>query len=279
MSAVTPSLPIAARRAGRARRSTELRALARIEGRRVICHPVFLAGLALSMLYLIDVARSGDLRAFLGEWAFLPVAGGTLVAANLAALRSRRDGTDELYDALPRPRSTRVAGQLLGLSWTIPVSGALIAIAVVVAGAPFRPSLAELAAGPAMVVALGAVGILLARVVPSALASPIAVVAIFTAQTAAWESPKGLGAWLLPMINDTVASGVDVPCAPGGGDSGCGMTFTSVLSALPWHVGYLAGLALLAGAAALLPGGRRLPFAVAGALAVALAAATKLAAG
>jgi hypothetical protein len=87
------------------------------------------------------------------------------------------------------------------------------------------------------------------------------------------------GAWLLPLWYDmAVVPGSSIPCEPGGTVPGCGMTFRH-LPGIGWHLSYLVGVALLAAAAALVRGRRRLPFAVLAGLAAALAVTTRLAAG
>ncbi|MCA1698802.1 MAG: hypothetical protein LC790_07860, partial [Actinobacteria bacterium] len=71
-------------------------ALARIEGPRLIRHPVFLAGIALSVAFSLSFAAAsdvgGDYFALLGA-TLLPLAIATLIVSNLAALRSRRSAT------------------------------------------------------------------------------------------------------------------------------------------------------------------------------------------
>jgi disulfide bond formation protein DsbB len=118
-------------RVTRRRPSLEITALARIEGRRLLAHPFFVIGVLLSiaMVYAywsigLDPRLTGML---LSGYALLPLAAATAIAANLGALRSRRDNTDELYASLPRRRSTRAAGQLLGLAYTLPVCVVLLA--------------------------------------------------------------------------------------------------------------------------------------------------------
>jgi hypothetical protein len=287
MSTASSLLPMAVRGVARWRRTAGMSALARIEGRRLLCHPVFLTGLVLSLLYFIR-AREGMVAVFAGGacWGFFPLAGGTLIAAGLAATRSRRDGTEELYESLPHPRSTRTTGQLLGLLCTLPVCGVLIAAAYlsdalffthVIAVAGHTPTVVELAYGPSMVLAFGAVGIVLARVTPTSIAGPLMIVAIFQAQPA--DGGSGWGAWLLPLWNDMVVeSGVSVPCESGNGVPGCGPVVRH-LSATGWHLSYLIGVTLVAGAAALVRGRRPLPIAVLAVLMAALALTTKLAAG
>jgi len=287
MSAMTPSLPIAERRIARRRPPAGAGALARIEGRRLLCHPVFLISVGLSLFYFRDEGDGATWQAFLDGWAFLPVAAGTLITANLAALRSRRDRTDELYGSLPAPRCVRIAGQMLGLLWAVPVCAALLAAAYIDnrynadhLGALYTPGLVELAQGPALVIALGAIGILLARVAPSVIAGPLLIVAIFAAQVPGWNSPETWAAWLLPLAQRVaVESGASIPCEAGAAAPGCGEVIGYATSGLTWHLSYVVGLTLLAGAAALVGGRRPLAFAGLAALAVALAVGTKLAAG
>jgi hypothetical protein len=291
MSSASPPAPIVARRVARRRPAAELGALARIEGRQLLRHPVFLLGAALSLLYFIR-ANEGMVHTFVGSqcWGLFPLAASTLIAANLAATRSRRDGTDELYASLPHPRSSRITGQLLGPLWTLPVSGALIAAAylsdafldafLVTHPGPFLlhtpTTIVELAYGPLMVLAFGAIGILVARVAPSPIIGPLMIVAIFQAQPA---DGGGWGAWLLPLwIDMAVQPGASVPCESGNPVPGCGVVFRH-LTGMGWHLSYLIGVTLLAGAAAVVRGRRPLPFAALAVLAAALALTTKLAAG
>jgi len=286
MSAMSPSLPLAERRTARRRQRAGVLALARIEGWRLLRHPVFLIGLAMSLFYFRGAGDGATWQTFLDGWAFLPVAGGTLIAANLAALRSRRDRTDELYSSLPGPRSWRTAGQLLGLAGTVAVCATLLAAAYIdntsVAnqnGVLFTPGLVELAQGPMLVIVLGALGILLARAAPSVIAGPLTIVAVFAAQVPGWNAHGSWLAWLLPLSQGVVVqSGTSIRCGPGGTGPPC--EFIGYASTgLTWHLSYVIGLALLAGIAALIPGRRPLPFAGLAALAVALAIGTKLAAG
>lgn len=297
MSTASPPLPIVARRAGRRRPTAEVSALARIEGRHLLWHPVFLVGFALSSLYFIR-ANEGMVQTFVGTacWGFFPLAASALIAAYLTATRSRRDGVEDLCRSLPHPRSTRIAGQLLGLLWTLPVAGALIGAAYLsdafifthtgahqLAGRALplpTPTSIELVYGPVLVVTFGTIGILLARVARASIVGPLTIVAIFVAQLPAWNSGgDSWGAWLLPMWNDMmVASDASNPCEPGDAGSACGVILHH-LPGIGWHLSYLVGLALLAGAGALVRGRRLLPFAVLAVLAVALAVATRLAAG
>jgi hypothetical protein len=262
----------------------ETGALGRIEGRRLLRHPLFLLGVALSLLFFRDEGDGATLAQFVDGLGWLPLAGGTLIAANLAALRSRRDRTEELYASLPNQRSTRVAGQLLGVLWTLPISAALMAAVVLdhslfAAELGARPPLAtvELVQGPLMVLAFGAVGILLARLAPSPIVGPIVVVALVASQVPGVVAGGGWVAWALPMSTHLIHAMETVPC-PGIAVGDCQTSGWS-LSGNTWHAAYLVGLTLLAGVAAAVSWRRALPYAGLALLATALAVATKLAAG
>jgi len=229
MSTANPALPAA-----------ELPPLARIEGSRLVRHPVFLLGLLLTALYVAADVRDGNPQAtfLLDGIEFLPLAAGTLIAANLAALRSRRDGTEELYASLPHPRASRITGQLLALAWTLPVSATVVAIAYVVIPGPvpvgidvpgaYHPTLVQLAQGPLTVIALGAIGIALARLVTSPIAGVLMVIAIYAAAV----TTMGDSSWLLAV--------------PPSADAG----HSYQESALTLHLAFLASVTGLAAAAA-----------------------------
>ena len=279
MSAAAPGIPLASRGAARLPLA-ELRDLSRIEGRRLLCHPLFLFAAALTLLFFRDAGDGGTLEQFVGGFGFLPLASATLIVASLAALRSRRDGTDDLYASLPRRRTSRTAGQLLALLWTLPVT-CVVLVAVLIddraadhSQSVLRmPGLDQLAQGPLMVVAFGAIGILLTRIVPSVIAAPLLVVALI-----ALQFPGLVGGgwrWLLPSTSSLFHDGHFTVCDPG---PGCRQVHLFVLGPLTWHVVYVAAITLVIAGAALIPA-RRLPIAGLSALAVAIAVATKLAAG
>ncbi len=125
-----------------------------------------------------------------------------LVAAQLAAGRARRDGMAELYRSFPAPASTRVLAQLIGLLGAVPASLVLIggtAAVVELRGAGGRPGVAALAGGVLLVIAAGAVGV----VVGSRFAHPLAgVVAAFVllvpfSQSNRFNDPF---IWLFPWV-------------------------------------------------------------------------------
>ena len=113
--------------------------LARVEGRQLLRSEVFIVAIAMSIAILVifGVIWASDNLGAQNSWRYwlallpvftLPFAGMTLVAANIAALRSRRDGTEELFRSLPVTGVTRVGGHL-GSVWM-----AFVAQAAFVAG-------------------------------------------------------------------------------------------------------------------------------------------------
>ncbi|MBW3592888.1 MAG: hypothetical protein KY396_04265, partial [Actinobacteria bacterium] len=70
-------------------------ALALVEGKRLLRNPIVLAGAALSgLLFAQDLGEYGGRFFLLTMGGVMPLAAATLLAANLAALRSRRSDTD-----------------------------------------------------------------------------------------------------------------------------------------------------------------------------------------
>ncbi|WP_028066313.1 hypothetical protein [Solirubrobacter soli] len=198
--------------------------------------------------------------------AVLPLALGTLVAANLAALRSTRAGADELLDTLPQDVRVRTGAQLLALFAVVPLAVGLVALAYLLFeasdglivsqhGTRRVPAFVELAQGPLLVLALGAFGVLLGRVLPFAQLAALLVVVIVFAEVplAAWAPETSLR-WAVPLVNDIVAvPNTWVPCEPGSGYL-CGEIARFDTAAMAWHLLALAVVALTAAGAALARG-------------------------
>lgn len=159
-------------------------ALARVEGWRLVRNPFFLVsvgfGATLAVLMtglLVPVLQFQDMMS--GLW-LLPVAGGTLVAANLAALRGRRHGADELLEPLVATPGERTAAHLLSVLWAVGASFLLLAgvfFWFLVRGAIGSPNVLELLTGPAIVAFGGALGIAVATWWRAVVAGPLAFVA------------------------------------------------------------------------------------------------------
>jgi hypothetical protein len=240
-------------------------ALAVGETRRLLAHPAFLAGLALTAVTVgVGLGRDGQAQAFLlMGLAVLPMALGTFVATNLAAMRSRRAGTEELLDTLPAGHAVRTGAQTLA-----PLAAVVIAVAVLAAayllfgageglvvgldGTRHRPHLAELAQGPLLVAMLGVLGVALGRLVALPLLAALLLVVVVFAEVplAAW-TPDSAWRWVVPLANDIVA----VPdtwqaCEPGS-SSMCGEVDHFDTAGMAWHLLALAGIAAAAAGIAL----------------------------
>jgi hypothetical protein len=238
-----------------------LGALALVEGWRLLRHPATLAGLAISVWWLaidgrglLPVLDRADVST---AGAVLPLAGGVFLAANLATLRSRRHGTEELYDAAPAAPATRTGAHLAGLAGVVALGVVLVAAKLgwLAANAGVNtPSLAEAAVGPAVVALAGVLGVLAARWAPSPVVGPVALLALIVLQflRVDWltghESLPGY-LWLRPWHEQQLAR--EVSFRPAG-----------------WHLVYLAALTGLLVVVALARHGRSPKRLLAGGLAL-----------
>jgi hypothetical protein len=191
--------------------------------------------------------------------------GAALVVGNLAVLRAHRDGTARLSQVLILPEHARTLAHLL-TPLPLAVLGAVLAVArlavlAIAAPAAGRPNPYELAIGPASVLLLGALGVLLGRLVRSAVAAPLALLVLLAGLVALVPLTDGAPGALWLALEGAPSPETPTPVA---------------LLARPAaaHLGYLLGLAgLLAVAALLRAGARGTWVAVAGVLALAIAVA------
>lgn len=190
------------------------------------------------------------------------------VCVNRCTLRSRRRGTDRQFDVLVMEPWRRTVAHVLSVVPFAAVT-ALIVLGeftrqALRPGAVGHGSLAELAVGPLYVLLCGALGVLLARLVPSTFAVPVGVVGLFVFSVFISAGTGGAewSRWLSPIV----------------GENGGNTVLPSDLIGRPaaWHALYLTGLVLvLAFCAVLASGGRTvyLKAGAAGALALTLAGA------
>ncbi len=139
------------------------------EGRRIVLHPVALAGLALLTVLVVVVGDNGSRDAFevvsTGPTWFYGVF--TYFAAHLVASRDRRAHSGELLAASPSPRSARVAG--LCLAALVPAAVCAAFVAVVHTTNSLRglylvaPDVWHLAQAPLTVLGGALLGIMVAR--------------------------------------------------------------------------------------------------------------------
>ena len=123
-----------------------------------------------------------------------------LVAAQLAAGRSQRDGMADLYASFPATVGTRTVAYLAGLVGAAPASLVLIGAAVAVVqvrGAIGAPGITVLAGGLLLVVAAGAAGIAIGTRFPHPLAGVLGALVLFLSSGTS-HTATGSGIWLLP---------------------------------------------------------------------------------
>lgn len=248
-------------------------ALARVEAVRMLRHPVTIAamllftgpvlyGWATSGVPRTPVLQDMDRNLHIAE--LLVLGGAALIVANLAALRAHRHGTTAQFDPLALPGTWRTGAFLLGVLplglLTAALAGARIAVLATAPGAAGRPNPYELLTGPAAVVLLGVAGVLLARLIRTPVAAPLALLGVGAVMYVSLD-PNGHGQllWLLPVVpgGELAPLPVDLLGRPAGA-----------------HLAYLAGLAVVAGTATLALAGarwRRLSPGIAAGLALALA--------
>jgi len=253
----------------RAQHGTARWALARVEARRILAHPVFLLGMAASVAPLAD--GSGQVAPLtLAGQPWYPAGIALLYVTCLAASRARRDGAQDIYSAGPLAARVRTQAALLSLAApALAVAALTLVAAIVMAGTDavlvfedarygLRPL--ELAQGAVFIALTGTLGVLVGSGTKRAY-------------------PAAVGALLLlvppvPWLSWFVL-GDGVPSAFHGGEAGGDYnTFAlSVGASVGWHLVGLAGLSTLAATAALARHDRRprVALAAAGGLAAAVA--------
>lgn len=172
-------------------RAAARRALARVEGRRLVTHPLFLLGMTLSTLMtVVGALEGGGLFALAGgSFAFVGAGLWTFAVACLATSRARRDGAQDLYSALPLTPDLRAQAQLLSISAAGLAAGGLVAVAAVAIAGPDlvdasdgeRYSLLrlELLQAPAYLLFVGALGVLVGSWTRRAYPALIGMVILF----------------------------------------------------------------------------------------------------
>ncbi|MEV0127329.1 hypothetical protein AB0H83_02520 [Dactylosporangium sp. NPDC050688] len=249
-------------------------ALARAEAVRFLHHPLTVAALLLFVApWVYDLATGTtdrypvlhDKAVGMQTAGIFLLGGGALVVANLNALRAHRHHTDALYSVLVLPDPWRTGAFMLAALPYAAVVAAVVSARIgalaLLPGAAGRPDPAELITIPVVVLLFAAAGVLLAKLVRSAVVAPLAMfafaVAAFVALVTAARGNAVLRLLLPVMFADLpFALPADVVDRP----------------ALR-HLAYLAGLtALLVVAAVARSGARGRRVLIAAALAVLLTA-------
>lgn len=181
----------------RSRRS--MLALTAVESGRLLRHPAVLAATAVSVWLLW---RSGNGTAPVLHYADIatqiplaPLAGATLLATNLAVLRSHRDGAVDLYGATRLSLARRTLAHLLSMLPLVALGGILVVADLAwLAGMPGSVGtahLAEAATGPALIALGGCLGVLLGLLVRSVALAPLVLVALAFGSLTLAELYKG----------------------------------------------------------------------------------------
>ena len=182
-------MEVAVRASARDVRVGVVPSLVRVEGRKLILHPVAIAGVALAVLL-------GALAPFFPTvWVF---AGSIVVAAQLTTSRDVRHGTDEQYASLPAPAASLTTAHLLSITWAVGL-GALIAAAEIAYSRgigkgllgggehPFQNMVFIARFGITIVALFGTTGVLLGKWLPSAAVGPVALIVLFVGAGQPWS--------------------------------------------------------------------------------------------
>jgi hypothetical protein len=191
-------------------------ALAWVEARKMLRHPAYPLGLGVAAV-LVGLPQRGSIEIeFLALGIGVSLVIGTLFAANLGALRSRRDGTDELFGSAPAPLAARTAALLAAVAVGPVALTCIWAIAVGVmndAGVgdfpdELRPVM--LVQAPLMVAAIGTLGVATARVIPHVVGGAIVLALhmftglIWALPWAVFESDLSINLWHLGYLVSTI---------------------------------------------------------------------------
>jgi hypothetical protein len=216
-------------------------ALAALEGRKLVRHPIFLAGLSLAIVgsasFVAAAIRLPATSWSVDGWTVfvgvILLGLLTLVGTNHSALRDRREHTAEQHEALPAGEGTRTAGLLLATLWPAAVAAMLLAGVAGYAATVSRVETVDLVFLVALVVDLvmfGALGIAVARWVSSPFVAPLVAFGFILS-----APPEHASSWrvLSPLAHVDSAE------------------------LAMWHLAYVTGLTTMWCAAALLKDGRR----------------------
>ena len=171
-------------------------ALGRIETKRMLLHPAFLVGMAFPVLLargLVGGRGTAPTLSLVIVGLLLGLLIGTVLTANIAALRPSRDHVQELFGALPAPPETRTAGVFVGLLLgPVAISSLLTVLGWMLfrTDPKFGPDLDLflVAQIPLTIAALGAIGVAIGRWAPIVLGGP-AIIAVHTFTGVGWAVP------------------------------------------------------------------------------------------
>jgi hypothetical protein len=228
--------------------------IARVEGRQLLRNEVFIVGIFMSIAVLVifGLIWASDNLGAKNSWRYwlallpvftLPFAGMTLVAMNLASLRARREGTEELFGSLPATATTRVVGHL-GSVWMALVVQIVFVVVTFASGrflthhfgAIDTASIGDIVVSFVLLFCAGSLAVALARWLPNPLVALAALVALALGGSAIggigghhWSLTRQLSIW--PRYPDH--------------------DWAFAVRPSWWHAGYLLALALVVAVVAL----------------------------
>lgn len=222
--------------------------LARAEARRLLRHPAFLVGVALTPLMMWGATDGHATWWKVSPYialALVPLGWMTIVAVNMLALQPRRTGADELFVAAPVSQPVRTTGALVG-GLVAPAVAAVLATAwtfywLASSDTIGSPRWMEIAAGVLVVAGAVTVGVGFARWLPNIAFGVVAVFAVSLLQarfmdpsTWPWDTSEAHpGRFLGFLAEPTSVDRAFEVRTPG------------------WHAAYLVGLVLLMAVVAL----------------------------
>ncbi len=220
-----------------------VRALAHVEGKRLIMHPAFIAFVALVVGPLMLIIgeplgmSEGLIMISLFSW---PIAAGTMIATNLAVRRAARDDAQDLEDAASLSEPARTVAHLLSVLYAVAVTAVLMTAWVVYLrsnDAVGALDVAEAATPLGYIAGAGAIGVFMGRWVPWSLGWLAGLATVIVAQVGVSRiQPEAHPLrWLAPWVPADEHLGFELLPRVAG-----------------WHLLYLFGLAAIVGVLALM---------------------------
>jgi hypothetical protein len=182
-------------------------ALTRTEASLLFRSALVLAGFVAGGVLAWDVIHRGEPMWWNAAWQIgygqMVLSMGVLAAAQLAVGRVQRDDMSDLYDSFPVSPATRTVAQLFGLMGAMPAClillGASAAFLELRGSLIGTPDLGDLLGGVMLVIAGGAIGVAIGRRFPHPLAGVLGALAWFVPFSQANRFSGGV-TWLYPWV-------------------------------------------------------------------------------
>jgi hypothetical protein len=204
------------------------------EARRLALSPIVIGAFAFTVLVATRFGPTG-IRGFAGLIFGLFV----FLAANLAALRTRRERMDELCESLPAGAAARTSSHVLALigpaiAVAFLTTGVWLSDTARLAASSEHLSVLDAAQGPLLVILFGAMGVAMARwapLPPAALPGVVGLAMVTGAFASSCGTVRCSTVWFGPWVNRVIDSN--------------GATVGIRAGSAGWHAVYLVGLILV----------------------------------